>query len=99
MRVSDDTEQLVARAAKIAAAELLEQYVAKNPSGQVIAPEWLTPDMAATYIGVSVETLAKWRQRNNPVKGPRFARIGERVTRYRKADLDAWCEAQLQSKE
>ena len=96
MRVSDDTEQLVARAAHLALAVLRDN---KKSGGQVVAPEWLTPEMAAIYIGVSVETLAKWRQKNYPVKGPRFARIGERVTRYRRSDLDAWCEAQLQEKE
>jgi len=47
---------------------------------------------AAKYVGVSAGTLRLWRSEG---KGPRYFRAGEKLVRYRKADLDAWIEARL----
>lgn len=50
------------------------------------------PPKAARYIGVSDAVLRLWRSQG---KGPRFYRAGEKLIRYRRADLDAWIEARL----
>ena len=42
--------------------------------------------------GVSGAVLRLWRSEN---KGPRYFRAGEKLVRYRKADLDTWIEARL----
>jgi excisionase family DNA binding protein len=51
-----------------------------------------TPRQAAQYIGVSDAALRLWRSEG---KGPRFFRAGEKLVRYRRADLDNWIEARL----
>lgn len=45
---------------------------------------WLTAKEAAGYIGVKIETLAKWRLRG---RGPRFSAALGRDPRYRLSDL------------
>lgn len=50
------------------------------------------PRKTARYLGVSDATLRLWRSEG---KGPRFYRAGEKLVRYRRADLDAWIEARL----
>jgi excisionase family DNA binding protein len=52
----------------------------------------LTPLQAAKYIGVSDAALRLWRSRG---EGPRHFRAGEKLVRYRRADLDSWIEARL----
>lgn len=52
----------------------------------------LTPIKAARYLGISEAVLRLWRSEG---KGPRYFRAGEKLVRYRKADLDAWIEARL----
>lgn len=54
-------------------------------------PEWQSEETAARYIDTSPNTLNAWRTRG---KGPAFKRIGQRLVRYRKQDLDDWLEAQ-----
>lgn len=48
--------------------------------------EWMSRAEAAEYLGVTVRTLAQWAWRK---EGPRYAKYGN-VTRYRRADLDAF---------
>jgi excisionase family DNA binding protein len=55
-------------------------------------PSTLTPKKAASYLGISEAALRLWRSEN---KGPRFFRAGEKLIRYRRADLDSWIEARL----
>jgi hypothetical protein len=50
-------------------------------------PEWLSPEVAARYLDTAESTLADWRMKG---KGPAFARVGQRMVRYAKADLDAF---------
>lgn len=50
----------------------------------------LTVDEVATYLGVPVGTLYRWRTHNG---GPRGIRVG-RYVRYRRADVDAWLDRQ-----
>lgn len=52
----------------------------------------LTEIRAARYIGVSGAVLRLWRSES---KGPRYFRAGEKLIRYRRADLDLWIEARL----
>jgi excisionase family DNA binding protein len=52
----------------------------------------LTPKKAAQYLGISDAALRLWRSEG---RGPRFFRAGEKLIRYRRADLDYWIEARL----
>lgn len=49
----------------------------------------LTPDQAAQYLHVKVQTLANWR---GVGRGPVFVRVG-RLIRYRLDALDKWIAA------
>ena len=53
--------------------------------------EWFSPKRAAVYLDTTVNTLNDWRWRG---KGPAFKRVGQRMVRYRRTDLDAFLEAQ-----
>ena len=44
---------------------------------------------AATYLGISPSTLAKWRMRG---EGPPFHRCGPRIVLYFIGDLDSWLQ-------
>ena len=46
---------------------------------------------AAAFLRVAVQTLRNWRWRG---EGPRFRKIGLRMVRYRRADLEAFIEGQ-----
>jgi hypothetical protein len=61
-----------------------------------VAPEYLTPEMAAEYLSVSVETLKGWRMAGN---GPRLASTRHKFVRYRRADIDAWMVIQAASRD
>ncbi|MEM0988688.1 MAG: helix-turn-helix domain-containing protein [Pseudomonadota bacterium] len=52
--------------------------------------EWFTPSEAGEYLRLSDKTLENLRLRG---EGPVFSRLGHRIVRYRRADLDAWLEA------
>lgn len=54
--------------------------------------EVLAPGKTARYLGISEAALRQWRSEE---KGPRYFRAGEKLIRYRRADLDAWIEARL----
>ena len=51
-----------------------------------------TPKQAGRYLGISEAALRLWRSEG---KGPRYFRAGEKLVRYRRADLDSWVEARL----
>jgi predicted DNA-binding transcriptional regulator AlpA len=51
-----------------------------------------TPIQAAKYLGISEGALRLWRAGG---KGPRHFKAGEKLVRYRRADLDLWIEARL----
>lgn len=56
-------------------------------------PTMLTEAEAADYIGMSCAYLKKARVSGtigNRTPGPSFHRMGRRVVRYSRADLDAW---------
>jgi predicted DNA-binding transcriptional regulator AlpA len=52
----------------------------------------LTPRQAGRYLGVSEAVLRLWRSRH---EGPRDFEAGEKLIRYRRADLDVWIEERL----
>jgi len=54
----------------------------------------LTPLKAAKYLGISEASLRLWRSEG---RGPRHFRAGEKLVRYRRADLDSWIEERLSS--
>lgn len=43
----------------------------------------------AATLKCGVNTLRNWRSMR-PAKGPRFVKIGERMVRYRRADIEAF---------
>lgn len=47
----------------------------------------LDTEEAATYLGVTVRTLANWRSAGS---GPKFYKPSEKLTYYFKDDLDKW---------
>jgi len=49
-------------------------------------------NQAGRYLGISGAVLRLWRSES---KGPRYFKAGEKLVRYRRADLDAWIEARL----
>jgi excisionase family DNA binding protein len=49
-------------------------------------PDLLTTDEAATYLGVSGPSLARWRSKRS---GPAFLKVGALV-RYERPALDSW---------
>lgn len=55
----------------------------------------LTSEQAAQYLGVSHWTLARWRSDEYPGRPPAL-RVGAKLLRYRKADLDAWLESRVE---
>ena len=57
-----------------------------------VEPQWLSAPSAARYLDISENTLADWRMKG---KGPAFARVGQRMVRYAKADLDAFMREQV----
>lgn len=53
--------------------------------------QWLSAPEAAEYLGVAVSTLYRWRKQGRI----RFYRLGERVSRIKREDLDALAQPQL----
>lgn len=49
---------------------------------------------AAALLGMRPQTLAEWRTTG---RGPRFIAVSTRRIRYRRADLDAWLDAQTRT--
>lgn len=53
--------------------------------------EWLSIEQLADELGVQVRTIYAWRTKS---RGPRAARFGKHL-RFRRSDVEAWIEAQL----
>lgn len=51
--------------------------------------EYLTPGEAGRFVGVAMQTLARWRCDGS---GPQFIRVGRKIM-YAVADLTAWMNA------
>jgi hypothetical protein len=50
-------------------------------------PAWQSPETAARYLDTAETTLADWRCKG---VGPAFKKIGQRMVRYSRDDLDAF---------
>jgi hypothetical protein len=72
-------------------ARLLATEVARVLANQQspLQPEWVTPAQAAVILSTSIGSLEQRRARGD---GPRYAKHGERLVRYRVADLHTWME-------
>jgi predicted DNA-binding transcriptional regulator AlpA len=51
------------------------------------APEVMTPGEAAEFLGVTTETLYRWRK---DAWGPKYSQVNPRLVRYLRDDLVAW---------
>ena len=54
------------------------------------ASDWMTPEQVAEYLGLTTEGVRQWRKLGT---GPAYARVSQRVVRYRRSDIDAWLDA------
>jgi hypothetical protein len=62
------------------------------PAGGIPPPKkYMNAEEASTFIGVAVQTLAKWRCVGGA--GPTFIKIGNRRVMYAIDDLNAWMNA------
>ncbi|WP_217356943.1 helix-turn-helix transcriptional regulator [Ruegeria arenilitoris] len=59
-------------------ADLRVDMIRANP------PQVMNPEEAATFLGVTTETLFRWRKDGN---GPKFSQPTSRVVRYLRSDL------------
>ena len=62
-----------------------------QPAPTLAPGDLLDEREAAAILSASVQTLRNWRWRG---EGPRFRKIGLRMVRYRRADLEAFIEGQ-----
>ena len=70
--------------------QLMSSNDSETPNGTSLQPGDLVDEKeAATILGVSRQTLANWRWRN---EGPRARKVGARLVRYHRADLLAFIE-------
>lgn len=71
-------------------------FVPVPPSAAPLNPSDLLNEIeAAALLNVAAKTLSNWRTRG---EGPRTIKIGARLVRYRRGDLDAFIEAGTASK-
>ena len=60
-------------------------------------PDMLSPAEVASYLGISVHTLASWRRTTVlPPKGPPWIEV-EGSIRYPRPELDAWLSARTRN--
>ena len=66
------------------------QDPATLPAAKLAAGQLLSDVELASFLGIAVQTIRNWRWRG---EGPRFVKLGDRVVRYRPADIQAFIEA------
>ena len=57
--------------------------------GEWLYGGWLTTELLAGLLNVDASTVRRWRTAD-PLQGPPFVRLSERVTIYSAADVEAW---------
>jgi hypothetical protein len=55
--------------------------------------EWLSTNELAAFLGVDPSSLRRWRT-SNPPTGPAWVKVSDRVTVYRRTDVDVWLSGQ-----
>lgn len=60
-----------------------------SPVPAINQGDLLTEQEAAVALNCAVRTLRNWRALR---KGPRFRKIGERIVRYHRSDLEAFID-------
>ena len=66
----------------------------KTPPEPADPQALLTPDQAASRLGVKAAVLERWRGTGD---GPKYIRLSKKSLRYRPADLDAFIESRVTS--
>ena len=80
----------ISTTAPLPAAIRAELSAAMPPSAATLAPDDLVDEReAADILHAKVQTLRNWRWRG---EGPRYRKIGARMVRYRRRDLEAFIE-------
>ncbi|MDD7942573.1 helix-turn-helix domain-containing protein [Actinomycetospora lutea] len=51
--------------------------------------EWFSTNELAAFLGVDPSSLRRWRTARPP-QGPPWVKVSDRVTVYRRIDVDAW---------
>lgn len=51
----------------------------------------MSPKEVAEFYGLSMATLSTWRTTG---KGPKFFRMGARLVKYERSDIEAWIREQ-----
>jgi predicted DNA-binding transcriptional regulator AlpA len=59
-------------------------------SNQALEPEWLNTRAVAALTSITERALEMMRARG---EGPPYSRIGRRLVRYKRADVQKWLEA------
>jgi predicted DNA-binding transcriptional regulator AlpA len=54
----------------------------------------LTPDEAAEFLSLSIETLAQWRSQR---RGPPYIKLESRLVRYRASELEEYLSERVVS--
>ena len=49
--------------------------------------DFMSRQEVAEYLGVSPRTIEAWAERG---QGPRYTKMNNKLTRYRRTDVDAW---------
>lgn len=60
-----------------------------NAAAKLAPGSLMNERAAAAILGASVQTLRNWRWKNT---GPRYRKIGPRLVRYHRADLQAFID-------
>lgn len=64
------------------------QPIPEEPQRAELGQQLLSPHEIATFLGVPLQTIYRWRYRH---EGPPGYRVGRHV-RYRAADVEHWLE-------
>jgi predicted DNA-binding transcriptional regulator AlpA len=51
--------------------------------------QWFSTNELADFLGIDPSSLRRWRTARPP-QGPPWVKVSDRVTVYRRADVDAW---------
>ncbi|MEG8181941.1 helix-turn-helix domain-containing protein [Nocardia terpenica] len=63
-----------------------------HASNRLLNQRLYTPAQVAELLGVDTSTLRRWR-RTEPVRGPGFIRLSERVALYPESDIETYLRA------